>query len=198
VKTHPVFDKYDYVKRFPARKCYPPNFGAIDLGNLAFRGGAPNRNGRDMTRSLRCLKRKGVRTIMILNQSEQDVSVEDEILVVEDIGLEFERVDWGVLVAEKRRGVEPTWKRVRKMLKQGRIFVHCVWGADRTGAIVARYRTQCQEWPKKDAQFELSSYGWALAGTIPREELMEYQQQVLWYFGCPVSVYEPLGPPEKT
>jgi len=189
----PLFKKYPYTKKYPERLCYPSNLGAVDLERAIFRGAAPNHRGRDPVRVLQCLKRKGVRNVLILNQTEQNVSVEEEIEVIEAVGLHYERFDWAVIAGEKRNGREPTWKRIKELLLAGAAYVHCVWGADRTGAIVGRLRREFYKWPKKDCQYELSSYGWALGGTIPRDELQRYQKDVLAYFDCPVSLYEPLS-----
>ena len=194
----PLFKKFPYIKKYPDRKCYPSNLGAVDLERLIFRGAAPNHRGRDPRRVLKCLKRKGVRNVLILNKTEQNVSVEEEIEAVKALGLHYEQFDWATLAKESRRGNERTWRRIKQLLLAGGAYVHCVWGADRTGAVVGRLRREFYRWPKKDRQYELSSYGWALGGTIPRDELYEYQKEVLAYIDCPVSLYQPLGPRQES
>jgi len=189
----PLFEKYDYIKKYPARKCYPPNLGAVDLARAVFRGAAPNKDGTDTVRVLKCLKRKGVGKVLILNQTEQNISVEEEIEAIEKVGLEYFHIDWRTLCDKERKGDKKLWKHIKGLMDKGGLFIHCVWGADRTGSIVGRYRRERHKWSSKDIQFELSSYGWALGGTIPKGELYEYQKQVLAFCGCPLSVYQPIG-----
>jgi len=189
----PLLEKYDYIKKYPARKCYPPNLGAVDLGRAIFRGGAPNRGDTDLCRVLKCLKRKGVQTVIILNKTEQNVNLEEELQAHKEIGLDFLKVDWNKLVAEKKSGTDKQWKQIKKLMDAGGVYIHCIWGVDRTGAVVGRYRKEKYKWPNKDIHRELTSFGWGRNGTVPREELGDFGISVFSYCGCPISAYKQIG-----
>ncbi|HBN10225.1 MAG TPA: hypothetical protein DD435_16835 [Cyanobacteria bacterium UBA8530] len=60
-------------------------------------------------------------------------------------------------------GTEPPspskWAKIKEFLKEGKVYVHCRHGADRTGAIVARYRVEVDEWKVDQSYREARKYG---------------------------------------
>lgn len=51
------------------------------------------------------------------------------------------------------------WELVKGLMQEGHAYVHCAHGADRTGAIVARYRQDVEGWPPEKAYREARKYG---------------------------------------
>jgi hypothetical protein len=51
------------------------------------------------------------------------------------------------------------WATIKATLLQGRVYVHCREGKDRTGAVVARYREEVQGWNAKLAYDEAVRIG---------------------------------------
>src|SRR2546430_2746714 len=49
--------------------------------------------------------------------------------------------------------------RQMRYLKNGKIFVHCEHGQDRTGLVVACYRVQAEGWSKAKAEKEMFDHG---------------------------------------
>jgi len=185
-----IFAKYDYIAKYPTRPCYPPNCGAVDLKRAVYRGGAPTRSGIDAERILKWLKRKGVRTAALMCRSEQNTSIESEIELLRRLGMSHEYFDFATMAEEKLAGNEPTWRRFRELVDAGGVYIHCIWGADRTGGVVGRLRTDVYGWPLEDAAIELCVYGFS--GRHERATLPEGYFPVLDYFGYPLSCYEPI------
>ena len=185
-----IFKKYDYICKYGKRPCYPHNGGAIDLRNAVYRGAAPTTLGRDPERVLQWLKRKGVRTVALMCKSEQNTDIDAEIALINTLGMTPEHFDWGEMIRQKRAGREPIWERLLKLTRAGGLYIHCIWGADRTGAAVGRLRTELYGWPVADAGTELCVYGFS--GRLEREALSDGYIDVLRYFDWPVSQYEPV------
>jgi len=185
-----VLAKYDYIGWFGRSKAYPVNSGCVDLRRAIFRGGAPSK-GRDPRLMLERLKALGVRKIIILCNTEQGVSLDEQIALMNELGIAWEKFSWRKLVEEKKRGGrEPTWERLKKIILAGNVYVQCVWGCDRTGGVIGRLRTEFYGWTKREAQIELTVYGFA--GNLKRSELYPHHKERLWYFDFPVSEYEPM------
>ena len=185
-----IFAKYDYIAKYPQRPWYPPNCGAVDLRRAVYRGGAPTRSGMDAERIVKWLKRKGVRTAALMCRSEQNTSIESEIELLDRLGMSHEFFDFGRMSEEKLAGHEPIWRRFRELVDAGGVYIHCIWGADRTGGVVARLRTDVYGWPLEDAGTELCVYGFS--GRQERATLPEGYFPILDYFGYPLSCYEPI------
>ena len=78
------------------------------------------------------------------------------------------------------------------LMARGALYLHCIWGVDRTGATVARARCEVQGWSAADAFGELRAYGFAFQ--LKRRRLERYHREVLAYFGFRLSGYAPLTP----
>ena len=185
-----IFAKYDYIAKCPQRPFHPPNAGVVDARRAVYRGGAPTRDGMDAQRILKWLKRKGVRTVALLCRSEQNTSMVSEIEILDGLGMAHEFFDFARLGEEKLAGHEPTWQRFLELVDAGGVFIHCIWGADRTGALVARLRTDVYKWPLEDAAAELCVYGFS--GRQERDNLPPGYYPFLDFFGYPLSRYEPI------
>lgn len=124
-----------------------PNAGQIS--GALFRGAQPSAQG------LAELKKIGVTTIVDLRGNAGEVRWERQ--QAESLGLHFVNIPilgWS----------SPTDSQVAQFLKlfddpNQKIFVHCRYGQDRTGVMVAAYRIAAQNWTADQALLEMNSFG---------------------------------------
>ncbi|HPZ08488.1 MAG TPA: hypothetical protein PL110_10270 [Candidatus Eremiobacteraeota bacterium] len=112
---------------------YPYNFRIID--DALYAGGTlfnPETQGNSIEKVrtyIRLLKGMGVKSIIALNASSktEENIVKEEGLIYYSCPMNAEKV--------------PTLKETEKIMEliENKAYVHCEWGADRTGAIVAKY-----------------------------------------------------------
>lgn len=105
------------------------------------------------------LKDFGIEYVISINES-RDYSASAVGLQVShhpiwDIEVETELKDPAILSYIERT--------LDKRLAQGRTYLHCISGVDRTGLVVARYRVRVQGWTKEQARLE-----WTAAGSNRR------------------------------
>lgn len=96
-----------------------------------FCGGAP------AEAQLRALKARGVRQVIDLRQHHE--TEHDEAALCQSLGLEYVSVPMGESLPDF-----PTVERLLSQLCSTPTYLHCRHGCDRTGAIVALYRTVVQ------------------------------------------------------
>lgn len=125
-----------------------PNFRRVN--ERLFRGGQPREGG------LALLAAQGIDTIVNLRGRGDAVAAEEA--EARALGLRFFSVEmprWG----------RPTKEQVTRVLelirapKNGRVFVHCKDGVDRTGTVVACYRITHEGWTAKRALDEARDAG---------------------------------------
>ena len=187
-----IFKKHPGLGHIPYEKGQPWNLGIVDPHKHIYRGAAPASKGVDARSSLKWLKDKSIERILIFNGTEQGIDRDDEIRLIRELGMEEHCFDWGQMLEEKKSGQEYAWDKILKLFRKGKIFLHCVWGVDRTGAITARARRALYGWNAMDAFLELRAYGFAFEFTPKR--LMQYQKEVMEYFDFNIEEYEPLKP----
>jgi hypothetical protein len=187
-----IFQKYPGLGHLPYEKGQPWNLGTVDPHKTIYRGAAPANRGIDPRDALTWLKGRGVANVLILNGSEQGIDRDDEIRLIRSLGMREHCFDWEQLLAERKSGNEAALEAILTLFREGRLFLHCVWGVDRTGAITARARRELYGWSPMDAFHELRAYGFAFEFSPGR--LMTYQKQVLDYVGFDLGDYEPLTP----
>lgn len=114
------------------------------------------RGGQPLDGGLRRLRELGIDTIVNLRGT--DASTRAEAVEARALGLNYFNVplpNWG----------RPQGERVRRILliiaapQNGRVFVHCRDGVDRTGTIVALHRITYQGWNTDDALAEAELRG---------------------------------------
>jgi tyrosine-protein phosphatase SIW14 len=125
-----------------------PNAGKVS--DTLFRGAQPS------TKGLAELKKLGITTVVDLRGNRGPVA--RERAEVESLGMRF--VDIPVL-----GWAPPSNAQIAEFLKlfrgdaPQRIFVHCYYGADRSGVMVAAYRIAQQNWTADQAVAEMYSFG---------------------------------------
>ncbi len=135
------------AKPAPAGPAGVPNYHTVAPGIT--RGAAPT------TAGLRALKKLGVHTIIDLRISPKQVKAEKKQAGA--LGFTWVNIPMG---AEP-----PTQKQVDAFLAilarapGESVFVHCQYGADRTGTMIGIYRVQVQGWSYTQAYAEMRKYG---------------------------------------
>ncbi len=115
-----------------------------------YRGAQPSAEG------MKQLKKLGIRTIVNLRSFHSD---RDEI---GDLDLNYEHITM--------KAWHPEDKEIIRFLKivtdksKTPVFVHCRYGADRTGTMCVVYRVAIQGWSKKDAIKEMKDGGYNFHG----------------------------------
>jgi tyrosine-protein phosphatase SIW14 len=126
-----------------------PNAGKIS--DVLFRGAQPTEQG------LAELKKLGVTTIVDLRGNRGPVSRERE--QAESLGMRFIDIPVNGWSAPSNAQVAEFLKLFQQDPTQ-KIFVHCYFGRDRTGVMVAAYRMAQQNWTPDQAVTEMDSFGY--------------------------------------
>ena len=131
-----------------------------------YRGGQPREGG------LRRLHELGIDTILNLRGTSKTTKAEES--EARELGFNYFNValpNWG----------RPQDERVRRALliiaapQNGRVFVHCKDGVDRTGTIVALHRVTHQGWKTSDALAEAEASGMRRYQYWMRDYTREYE-----------------------
>jgi protein tyrosine/serine phosphatase len=124
-----------------------PNAGKIN--EFLYRGAQPKPEGYAE------LKKLGITLVVNLRDGRDDVGKERR--AVEGLGLRYVSIP-----TNGRRG--PTHDQVAEFLRlleanpREKIFVHCHYGADRTGVMIASFRIARQNWTPQQALDEMLSF----------------------------------------
>jgi protein tyrosine phosphatase (PTP) superfamily phosphohydrolase (DUF442 family) len=125
-----------------------PNAGKIS--DVLFRGAQPNAQG------LAELKKLGVTTIVDLRGNRGPVARERQ--QAEALGMRFIDMPVSGWSAPSNAQVAEFLKLFQQDPTQ-KVFVHCYYGRDRTGVMVAAYRMAQQNWTPDQASAEMDSFG---------------------------------------
>jgi protein tyrosine/serine phosphatase len=135
-----------------------------------YRGAQPRAGDIDRLRAL------GINTVINLRGSSKRTRAEEA--EVRAVGLNYFNVglpNWG----------RPQDMRVARILEiinapeNGRVFIHCKDGVDRTGMIVAIYRMMNEGWNTNDALAEAERYGMRRIQFWMRDYAEDYGQRVV-------------------
>ncbi|MEK6773122.1 MAG: tyrosine-protein phosphatase [Bdellovibrionota bacterium] len=124
----------------------------VDVSEKLYRGSQP-----DSEADYAKLKEKGIETIINLRW---DKSVAKSKEAAEALGFKFYNVPI-------RGDARPTEEDIQKVFKEinsepnGKVYVHCTYGKDRTGLVGALYRVNQQGWSVEDAKKEWIKLGFA-------------------------------------
>jgi len=134
-----------------------PNFSEVEPTKV-FRGGQPNSRGWEYLRTL------GVKTVVKLDYSDEGVDDEARKLGMTVIDAEMQSkgfIHWSgspkanivnLAKAEAALSYESRWP----------IYVHCLYGEDRTGLVVGEFRVLHDHWRTSDAYAEMRALGFHL------------------------------------
>lgn len=135
-----------------------------------YRGGQPSTAGISQLRAL------GINTVINLRGASKRTRAEEA--EVRAVGLNYFNIglpNWG----------RPQDARVTRVLEiisapeNGRVFIHCKDGVDRTGMIVAIYRMTHEGWSTNDALAEAERYGMRRIQFWMRDYTEDYGQRVV-------------------
>ena len=126
-----------------------PNVGKVT--DHLYRGAQPGLN------NLSELKKLGV-TMIIDLRAESSGTAQEEKSRAESLGIRFVRVPIGGFSTPTNPALVQFFQIVRDSPEQT-IFVHCEFGRDRTGVMIAAYRIAFQKWSTDHALMEMNSFG---------------------------------------
>ena len=132
----------------PAKKLALPgvkNFGEITP--FLSRGAQPSHDG------FKALAAMGVDIVVDGRLSGQD----SERKVVTALGMQYVSIPWHCLFPKDK-----TFAKFLVLLRDNpkkKVFVHCRYGDDRTGMIIAAYRMAVQNWSAEEAWQEMQQFG---------------------------------------
>jgi len=136
------------------------NFYQVD--EHVYRGAQPTTEG------LRYLAKIGVKTVLDLREEGERSS--EEAQLVTSLGMQYVNVPMTALTPPTQGEIT----RILTLLEDtttGAVFVHCMRGADRTGAVIAAYRIDHDHWDNSRALKEAMSFGMSFF-QLPRQNFI--------------------------
>jgi tyrosine-protein phosphatase SIW14 len=121
------------------------NFGEVN--SHLFRGGQPKGAGYAN------LKKMGVDVVVDLRLSGNDTEKKN----VTKVGMEYVAIPWHCMFPKDR--VSAKFLSVLEENKEKKVFVHCRYGDDRTGMMIAAYRMAVEGWTPEEARKEMEKFG---------------------------------------
>jgi len=121
------------------------NFGEVTP--MLYRGGQPKQKG------LEGLAKMGVNIVVDVRLTGRDKERKE----VNQLGMQFVELPWHCMFPKD----EP-FARFLKLLKDNpkkKVFVHCRYGDDRTGMMIASYRMAVEGWTPEEARKEMEQFG---------------------------------------
>jgi protein tyrosine phosphatase (PTP) superfamily phosphohydrolase (DUF442 family) len=121
------------------------NFGEVTP--TLYRGAQPSREGYE------ALAKMGVDIVVDGRLSGRD----NERQAVEKAGMQYVAIPWHCLFPR-----DQTFARFLAVLRDNpekKVFVHCRYGDDRTGMMIAAYRMSVEGWTAEEARKEMEQFG---------------------------------------
>lgn len=142
----------DFPLPSTATKIFIPGIhNAGKINEHLYRGSQPNLD------ELFQLKKLGVTTIIDL-RAEFPQTAKEERKRVEALGMHFERIPIGGFSNPSDADLVHFFQVLRNSPSQT-IFVHCEFGRDRTGVMIAAYRIAFEHWSSDQALSEMMQFG---------------------------------------
>jgi protein tyrosine/serine phosphatase len=121
------------------------------ITDVLYRGAQPDEQG------LSELKKMGITTIIDLRGEDRE-KAEWERKRAESLGMRFVYIPISGWSAPTDQQVSEFLSVFRGQTQQ-KIFVHCLYGSDRTGVFIATYRMAFEKWPAEQAMKEMYFFG---------------------------------------
>ncbi len=121
------------------------NFGEVTP--TLYRGGQPSSQGYE------ALSKMGVKIVVDARLSGKD----NERKEVEKAGMQYVSIPWHCLFP--RDEAMARFLAVLRTNPSKKVFVHCRYGDDRTGMMIAAYRMSVEGWTAEDARKEMDDFG---------------------------------------
>jgi hypothetical protein len=139
----PEHPEHKMARRLPAKGVL--NFAEV-TPNL-YRGAQPERGG------LESLAKMGINTVIDLRLTGTDKEGAD----AKTLGMDFVALPWHCLFPKD----DPFAKFLAYLRKHPdkKVFVHCRYGDDRTGMMIAAYRMAVEGWTADEARKEMNAFG---------------------------------------
>jgi protein tyrosine phosphatase (PTP) superfamily phosphohydrolase (DUF442 family) len=122
------------------------NFGEVTP--MLYRGGQPSREGFE------ALSKMGVNIVIDGRLSGHD----KERKLVNEVGMQFVEMPWHCFFPRDK-----TFASFLAVIRENpgkKVFVHCRYGDDRTGMMIAAYRMAVEGWTPEDARREMDAFGY--------------------------------------
>jgi len=121
------------------------NFGEVN--SHLYRGGQPKGTGYAN------LKKMGIDVVIDLRLSGKDTEKKN----VNKAGMQYVAIPWHCMFPKDKHVAK--FFSVLEENKGKRIFVHCRYGDDRTGMMIAAYRMAVEGWTPEEARKEMEKFG---------------------------------------
>lgn len=151
-----------------AQRVASRRLGVVGLPNFAevtpelYRGGQPTPEG------FRKLATMGIHIVVDVRLSGRAREKQE----VSQLGMEFVALPWHCLVPKDE--VFAKFLALLRANRNQKVFVHCRFGDDRTGMMVAAYRMAIEGWTAEQAKKEMNEFGFH---HLICHSLVEYERQ---------------------
>jgi tyrosine-protein phosphatase SIW14 len=157
------------------------NFGEVTP--TLYRGAQPTRDG------LTNLLRMGIEVVVDLREGERT----EEREAVTKLGMKYVSIPWQC--GHPDNEIAARFLALLQENPEKRVFVHCYYGTDRTGMMIAALRMAKENWTAAEAKKEMQAYGFSLTHRMMCPGLASYEEQFPGQFKTSPA-FEKLRSPE--